>query len=512
MRIRIAWVLAGLTAVLALLDVVVTAQYRALLSEDAIAQHGFPFVTGAVMGSAALGAVILSRGDRHPIGWLLVLIGFTGSLSLLAEAYSIWVVSAGGPGSRSVGGVSGWVSSLIGGQLAIAGLALMFLLAPDGHLLSRRWRWATGAIGAGVLGTTIALLSINPATFDLAQQDVGPVRQVAFTVGFVLITVGVLASGVSMVLRLRRSDGEQRQQLRLIAAGALLIVFGIISLFVVQAVNGGRQTWAASLPLYIGLLPVADPVRRRRPALPALRRRGDPQPGGGAGDRDGVRGGRLHPARGNGRRPAGAPAPAASGSRCWVPRPSRSPSSHFGAAWSARRTGWRTGLEPSPTRSWPSSTAGWPRPPPPDALLPAVAQAAARAVSARGAVVTMAVSGIEPLSAQWGRARRTQPTCRSCRSVTAARPRPHRGVPAARRWAPALRRPPPGGARRPGRRRLPQHRPRDPAGRARGRARPHHPPDRRVPRSDRRGRRRRTPNSRGGDRSRRGAVPGSAGR
>ena len=108
MRIRIAWALAVLTVVVALLDVVVTAQYRALLSEEAVAQHGFPFVTGAVIGSAVLGAVIISRADRHPIGWLLVLVGSTGALSLLAEAYSIWVVSAAAPaGGASVGWPAG---------------------------------------------------------------------------------------------------------------------------------------------------------------------------------------------------------------------------------------------------------------------------------------------------------------------------------------------------------------------------------------------------------------------
>ena len=75
MRARVAWVLAGLTVVLAVADVVVTAQYRPLLSEEAVAEHGFPFVNGAVLGSAVLGAIIISRYERHPIGWLLCLVG-----------------------------------------------------------------------------------------------------------------------------------------------------------------------------------------------------------------------------------------------------------------------------------------------------------------------------------------------------------------------------------------------------------------------------------------------------
>ena len=79
-----------------------------------------------------------------------------------------------------------------------------------------------------------------------------------FSLGFLLISIGVLASLVSMVLRWRRTQGEQRQQVRLIAASAALISIGLVALFVVQLFNGGRQTWAASLPLYISylLLPI----------------------------------------------------------------------------------------------------------------------------------------------------------------------------------------------------------------------------------------------------------------
>ncbi len=59
-------------------------------------------------------------------------------------------------------------------------------------------------------------------------------------------------------MRLRRSSGEQRQQLRLIALSAALIAVGIVCLFVVQALNGGEQSWLAGLPLFIAyfLLPI----------------------------------------------------------------------------------------------------------------------------------------------------------------------------------------------------------------------------------------------------------------
>ena len=251
MRARIAWALAALTLLMTVVDVAVTAAYRTLLSEEAIAQHGFPFVNGAVLGSAVLGAVIISRDHRHVVGWLLNLIGAVGAFSLMLEAYSIWVVSNGGPGSTAVAGVLGLTASVVGGQFAIGGLALLFLVAPDGRLLSPRWRYVAVAVPIGELCCAIALLSGDPRKYDIQGAEVGPVREGLFTLGFALISVGLIGAVVSMLVRLRRSRGEERQQVRLIALAVGLLMLGIVCLFVMQSANGGRQTWAASLPLYV---------------------------------------------------------------------------------------------------------------------------------------------------------------------------------------------------------------------------------------------------------------------
>jgi hypothetical protein len=258
MRARIAWILAGVTLVLVVSDIVITAQYDNLLSESAVAVHGFPFVSGAVLGSAVMGAVVVAREERHVIGWLLNLIGVTSAFSLLTEAYGIWVISEGGPGPSSLAGIAGWLSYMFGGQLAIAGLAFMFLLAPDGHFLSRRWRYAAIVTAAGEVLCVAALASLNPLEFDLLSTDVGQVRELMLSVGFLMFGLGLVASVVSMTLRLRSSTGEQRQQLRVIAISAAMVALGVANSAVVQIINGGEQTWAASLPLFVGyfLLPI----------------------------------------------------------------------------------------------------------------------------------------------------------------------------------------------------------------------------------------------------------------
>ncbi|MFI6676078.1 hypothetical protein [Kribbella sp. NPDC050470] len=251
MYARVAWTLTAITVLVAVGDVSITARYWPLLSEDAVAVHGFPFVQAAAVGSAAMGALIVSRYARHPIGWLLCLTGVSGSISLLTEAYSFWVLRYDGPGPRSVGSVAGWTAVLLGGQLILGALAIMYLVAPDGHFLSRRWRIAGIATLAGLGCWTAGQLTVSPTEFDIDMQQAGPVGSVLFTAGILLTVGGLIAATVCMFRRLRLSRGVQRQQLRLIAVSVLLAVVGLVWLLVVQLFNGGRQTWAASLPLFV---------------------------------------------------------------------------------------------------------------------------------------------------------------------------------------------------------------------------------------------------------------------
>jgi hypothetical protein len=102
---------------------------------------------------------------------------------------------------------------------------------------------------------------MNPTTFRLitTEDRVGLVRSVMLSLGFTAITLGVICSVVAMVKRLWRSEGEQRQQLRLIATSAALAAVGLSWLFVIELVNSGDQTrWWESLPLFVAyfLLPI----------------------------------------------------------------------------------------------------------------------------------------------------------------------------------------------------------------------------------------------------------------
>ncbi len=401
-RARIAWLLAVVTVVFVAVDVVISAQAVPLLSETAIAVHGFPFVHGAVVGSAIMGALIISRYDRHPIGWLLALVGVASAFSLLTEAYAYWVQESDGPGPPGLAGTAAWLSALTGGQLAIAGLALMFLLAPDGHLYSRRWRYVAWVVGIGEALCFLAVLSMDPTTFELVTQsdDVGLVRGLMLTFGFIAISIGLVASVVSVLKRLRQSSGEQRQQLRLIALSVVLIAGAIVFLFVAELFVK-EQTWLSSTPLFVAyfLLPILF-------ATAVLRYR--------LYDLDLIINRTLVVAAGVVFAAVGYTVLVVTVGRQVEGRTSGFWLSLLGTAIVAlafqplRRSVVRLanrmayGERAQPYEALADFSRDLARSPSPDTLLPAVAEAAGRAVSARGAAATLDAPGAEPVTATWG--------------------------------------------------------------------------------------------------------------
>jgi signal transduction histidine kinase len=254
-RARIAWCIVGVTTVAAALDTLFTAAYRPLLSEATWADHGWPLAPLAGSGCALMGALIISRYPKHMLGWLLCVASLL-SVTLAADAYTLWVLEGDGPGSLYWAHVIAWASPLLGWP-AFTALIMVFLISPTGHLPSPGWRWALWATLVGLCLRTLGQLTMRPADFVSAEQYDGfSLSTVLLTIGYLLVAAGLIASAVSLVLRLRKASDDERRQLLWIASSAGFLAVGVVVILAVPRIQGETGTWLAGLPLRLAQLAV----------------------------------------------------------------------------------------------------------------------------------------------------------------------------------------------------------------------------------------------------------------
>jgi hypothetical protein len=180
---------------------------------------------------ATVGAVILARRPGNRIGWLCWAIGFAITVSFWGSK-PVWAVLADQGRSAAWAvlpqlGTIAWLGTLLGL------LPFLVLLFPTGRLLSPRWRPVAWALGL-VLGLYLIarLFTPGPVGSELPDNPLGiesaeGLLQLTQTVAGVAVPFLVLAVLASVVLRFRRSRGDERQQLKwftfFVAADVVLI-------------------------------------------------------------------------------------------------------------------------------------------------------------------------------------------------------------------------------------------------------------------------------------------------
>jgi hypothetical protein len=167
-----------------------------------------------IFGAPVLGGLIASRRPDNPYGWVWSIFGLGLSLQLLAGTYASYALVE--PGSLVAPKT---IPHLLnpGGPLALTLGSFLMLLFPTGRLPSLRWRFV--ARTAGVSGAVLIALSF----FYISPDQVGgPVSVVAVVVASALV-ISVFLSALSLVVRYRRADGVERQQLRWLAGAAVLV-------------------------------------------------------------------------------------------------------------------------------------------------------------------------------------------------------------------------------------------------------------------------------------------------
>jgi signal transduction histidine kinase len=239
---RLAWGIGGFCLVLLIFSIVLLALDWTAIDSPATAQLPY-FIAAPIIG--VLGVLIAARRPNHPIGWLLLAIAASNAISLAANFVAIRGILSGASLHGWVGW-SAWVYNITGaiGALLIAFLILVF---PDGRLLpGRRWRWAAWVVSAAtsvaLVASSIAVTSQqlsprlpsvpNPAAvaaLNNVTSGNGPIN-----VGVLLLLVTVLAA---VVVRLRRSRGVERIQMRWFSYVAAASILVIVAGFVVNTAN-----------------------------------------------------------------------------------------------------------------------------------------------------------------------------------------------------------------------------------------------------------------------------------
>jgi hypothetical protein len=231
---RLAWSLWLLAMALVALSVLLGVRNAATVAAfvaDALV------IVPMVVSFATVGALIAARHPRNPIGWLFASFAAITGLVLLASEYASYALVTA-PGSVPGGDWAAWLGAWsLGFTIAIP--AFIFLLFPDGHLLSPRWRPLAWLIVAnGILGVALAALS-NLAVADFSPFASSPVQllrggaiRAIYNANQAVGAAVVLGSALCLVVRLRRARGEQRQQLKWVAYTATVgfAAFAIVAL------------------------------------------------------------------------------------------------------------------------------------------------------------------------------------------------------------------------------------------------------------------------------------------
>ena len=239
---RLAWAIVGVTVaanagaiVLGLLD-------RSVQSLTATVM--FTVVT---IPFALLGALIVSRRSGNAIGWLFMAVALFLSIPHnLLQNYAVYTLVVS-PDSLPGGKVAWWFASSTFDGMFVLFMSLLLLLFPNGRPLTPRWRWAVwlavfGAVCSLAKGFTAFTTEppLSGVSNPLAVTGTGKsVLDVIMAVGNVPTLIGVIAGFASVVLHFRRSVGVERQQVKWIVAGALVVAVVMIFSEVISAAGGG---------------------------------------------------------------------------------------------------------------------------------------------------------------------------------------------------------------------------------------------------------------------------------
>jgi hypothetical protein len=217
-------------------------------------------LSSIVVVSAAVGAVLATRVPANPIGPLILSSAVLLGATVVAEAVAVVGVARGVPLEvitlASLAVNIGLTSSIV---IVLVVIPLVF---PDGRLLSARWRWVlllaaialTASFVAQLAGERSVAIGGVPNPFYVPALE--PVLTVLDALSSWSSVIGFGAAALAVVIRYRRGDVVQRQQLKWLIAVASVAAIAFPVAYIVPAEPVTNVAFLVGL-LAVLALPVA---------------------------------------------------------------------------------------------------------------------------------------------------------------------------------------------------------------------------------------------------------------
>jgi hypothetical protein len=212
-----------------------------------------------------VGIVVLAKGGSRVMGWIFVTVCFLWTSGDLAIGLGENLYNSPDPGPLAP--VAAWYVEwywipLIAGQLSITPI-----LFPNGRPMSERWRTILRIIVAILLFFILAAALDPELDIDgravgnnaLGISPFGDLEEGPLAVAFFPFLFGsALTGAIALVLRFRRSRGEERQQMKWVVSTGVAFIAVFFSLVVMDVAGLGRPLFldavmSALLPIGLGI-------------------------------------------------------------------------------------------------------------------------------------------------------------------------------------------------------------------------------------------------------------------
>jgi hypothetical protein len=195
---------------------------------------GLSVVQAAFLVFVAVGAVVAVLRPEHHVGWLLCVIGVAGQLQGLALAAGLYTAPPNGP-ALPAWVLDPWLMPPLRNLwvVSFSGLGLLLFIFPNGRLFSRQ---ITAGLAVAVFTIVVGLVTSSSQTATATEATRFPLFDALFSAdtadalyarGQTLSALSLMAllvlGAISIVVRLRRARGVERQQMKWFAYAAVVL-------------------------------------------------------------------------------------------------------------------------------------------------------------------------------------------------------------------------------------------------------------------------------------------------